>query len=232
MNVKLVLLPGMDGTGDLFADFVQALPNEFETEIVRYPTDFFLSYSELMPLVHSTTSPSEPFVLVAESFSTPLAIRYAATNPPKLKGVVLCAGFATSPVRGWRSSLCAQLSRILFNLPLPKSVVRFFLVGWDAQPSLVFAVLKSIASVRRNVLMARLHLVLHCDVQEELSKITVPILYVRAKQDRLVPAFCLDEIRHVNPRTTALEIPGPHLLIQREPLRTAEIVSMFARRIG
>ena len=74
MIKRLVLLPGMDGTGDLFADFVSALPDGFETGIVRYPTEIFLSYSELMPLVQSLAPASEPFVLVAESFSTPLAL--------------------------------------------------------------------------------------------------------------------------------------------------------------
>ena len=34
---KLVLLPGMDGTGELFDSFVKALPQSFTTEIVRYP---------------------------------------------------------------------------------------------------------------------------------------------------------------------------------------------------
>jgi hypothetical protein len=43
---------------------------------------------------------SEPFVLLAESFSTPVAIRVAAENPTNLKGLILCAGFATSPVSG------------------------------------------------------------------------------------------------------------------------------------
>jgi len=44
MKTKLLLLPGMDGTGDLFAGFVEAFPDEFETEIVSYPTDVFIYY--------------------------------------------------------------------------------------------------------------------------------------------------------------------------------------------
>jgi len=33
---RLVLLPGMDGTGELFADFVEALPDAFDGRVVRY----------------------------------------------------------------------------------------------------------------------------------------------------------------------------------------------------
>ena len=71
-RLRFVLLPGMDGTGELFADFVDALPKSFETVRVRYPADRCLSYSELEELVQAACS--EPFMLVAESFSTPLAI--------------------------------------------------------------------------------------------------------------------------------------------------------------
>src|ERR1035437_1949808 len=87
---RLVLLPGMDGTGELYANFIAALPHRFEMEIVRYPVDVSLSYSELLCFVQSTIKDSEPFVLIAESFSTPLTIQLATTNPPNLKGLVLC----------------------------------------------------------------------------------------------------------------------------------------------
>jgi surfactin synthase thioesterase subunit len=40
---KLVLLPGMDGTSELFAPFIAALPKDFEPIPIRYPRDRFLS---------------------------------------------------------------------------------------------------------------------------------------------------------------------------------------------
>jgi pimeloyl-ACP methyl ester carboxylesterase len=87
----LVLLPGMDGTGELFANLVDAMPEPFELITVRYPTDQELSYSELKAFVQAACPVSRPFVLLAESFSTPAAIQYAATMPPNLCGLVLCA---------------------------------------------------------------------------------------------------------------------------------------------
>ena len=104
-RVKLVLLPGMDGTGELFSPFAAALAGEFEIATVRYPTEQCLSYSELKGFVRAACSTFGPFVLLAESYSTPLAIKYAASNPENLEGLVLCAGFATSPMLGWRRSL-------------------------------------------------------------------------------------------------------------------------------
>jgi pimeloyl-ACP methyl ester carboxylesterase len=229
--MNLVLLPGMDGTGNLFAEFVKALPDEIETVVVRYPVDVCLSYSELLETVRSATPDREPFVIVAESFSTPLAILFAATTPKNLKGMVLCAGFAASPMRGWQRSFSLLLSPVLLRLPLPKPLIEFLLVGQGAHPSLVSSVQAAVRTVRPKVLLDRFRSILKCDVREELSKIAAPILYMRATRDRLVQAFCLEEIRRVNPRISVAEIPGPHLILQREPSRTAEVVLEFVQRI-
>jgi pimeloyl-ACP methyl ester carboxylesterase len=221
----------MDGTGDLFADFVKALPDEFETEIVRYPTDVSLSYSDLMLHVNSATPAAEPFTLVAESFSTPLAIQLAAMNPPNLKGLVLCAGFATSPVRSWLRFLCSLLSPVLFRLPLPEFIGRRLLVGPTAPPTLLVAVLTAISSVQPKVLSARFRSVLACDARTELTQISVPILYIRAMQDCLIHPSCLEEIQQINPQTAVAVVDGPHLLFQREPTQTAAVVAGFVRQI-
>ena len=98
---------------------IAALPSGFQAITVRYPTTVSLSYAQLAPRVRDTAPTSDPFALVAESFSTPLAIQIAAEDLPNMKALVLCAGFATSPVRGWRRFLASALAPILFRLPLP-----------------------------------------------------------------------------------------------------------------
>lgn len=227
--VKLVLLPGMDGTGELFRYFVDALPGEFDTVTVRYPNNQHLSYSELLSFVRVACPVSEPLVLVAESFSTPLAIQYAATNPANLEGLVLCAGFATSPMRGWRRFVGVLLAPIMFRVALPKLAVKLWLVGSDAPPSLLAAVRVAISSVQPKVMAARARAVLACDARTELSQIAVPILYLQAKQDRLVGGTSLEEIRRIKPQMSVASLEGPHLLLQREPLRAAEVVVEFVR---
>jgi pimeloyl-[acyl-carrier protein] methyl ester esterase len=227
--MKLLLLPGMDGTGELFVDFVNALPNTFSTKTVRYPPDQRLSYVELASLVQSAVPVSEPFVLLAESFSTPLAIQCAASNPPNLKGLVICAGFATSPVRGALRFLGSLASPILFRAGLPGFAARLFLIGSNAPSSLLAALIAAVSSVQPEVLSARVHEVFSCDARSALDKVAVPILYVKAKQDRLVHTWCVEEIRRIKPQVSVSTIVGPHLLLQREPRRTAEAVAEFVQ---
>ena len=95
--VKLILMPGIEGTGDLFAPLVRALDNSLDTTVLRYPTDEPLGYSELLPRVRAALPASGPFVLLGESFSGPLAIMLAAEAPAGLRGVILSASFATNP---------------------------------------------------------------------------------------------------------------------------------------
>jgi len=228
-ETKLVLLPGLDGTGELFSEFVAALAGELETKTVRYPTEQCLSYAELEDFVRAACPISGPFMLLAESFSTPLAIKYAASNPVNLEGLVLCAGFATSPVRGWRRVLGSLFAPLVFRIPMPKLAAKLWLIGPDASPSLLAAVRSAVSSVQSKVLAARLRAVLGCDVRAELCRVAVPILYIQAQQDRLVSASCLEELQRIKPQMAVTVLEGPHLLLQREPRRAAEVVAAFAQ---
>ena len=131
-TLKLVLLPGMDGTGELFAGFLKALPEWIHPEVVGYPRREHLSLTDLLLTVRSALPKSEPFVILAESFSTPIAIRHAAEAPPNFKALIICAGFIESPVRGPVRFLVSLLAPILFQLPLPAFAIKTLLAGKDA----------------------------------------------------------------------------------------------------
>ena len=229
------MLPGMDGTGALFSEFIAMLPATYEAVAVSYPTERYLPYSELEKIVRVACPTSEPFVLMAESFSTPLALQYAATNPTNLAGLVLCAGFATSPVKGWRRVLGSLLAPLMFHIPLTNLAAKLWLVGPDAPTSLLMAVRDAISSVQPRVLAARLRAVLASDVRGSVAQIGVPVLYIRAEQDRLVSAFSVEELRQLKPEMSVAVLEGPHLLLQRQPLKAAEAVVGFissVRRSG
>lgn len=227
MIQRLLLLPGMDGTGELFADFMSSLPKRIRSEAPCYPTDVRLNYRDLETLVTQLAPSSEPFVLLAESFSTPLAISYAASRPADLKALILCAGFAASPLKGWKRATASALVPILPFGRLPSYLIDRFLTGQEASKDLSGKVKSAIKKVRPEVLRYRLQCVLACDERTALSKISIPILYLRAKDDKLVPRAALDETVRLIPETNVVEIPGPHLLLQANPKASAEVVMRF-----
>ena len=227
--MKLVLLPGMDGTGRLFADFVAALGDGFHTVVVSYPRDRSLSYAELEQLVSSANALSEPFVLLAESFSTPVAIRCAASASENLKALVLCAGFVSSPARGLRRLVALSFGRILFRWSPPSFVLRWLLVGRGADSALMAAIQEALSEVKPEVLATRLRFVLNCDERMSLRRLELPVLFIRPTQDRLIPDWSYEEIRASNPAVQMIEVNGPHLILQTNPMKTAKIGSDFVR---
>ena len=209
ISVRLVLLPGLDGTAKLFTPFIKALPEHIDVVTIAFPTDRDLSYSELQRHLGFACPCVEPFVLLAESFSTPLAVQFAATAPVNMCGVVLCAGFVASPVRGWRRVMGELFAPLLVRLPLPGFAVRLWLLGRSAPANLVAAVRAAVSSVRPRVLSARLKAVLTCDVRLNLGKIAVPIHYITAKNDRLIEAICVRDVQQSGAQIDVVWVEGP-----------------------
>jgi pimeloyl-ACP methyl ester carboxylesterase len=221
----------MYGTVELFADFTAMLPGGVVVQAVGYPNDISLSFVELLELVRSSVPVSEPYVIVAESFSTPLAIQFAATRPANLKGMVLSAGFATSPVRGLLRWLTPFVAPLLAYLPVNELAARLMTLSLTAPKPLMRRVAAAIASVKPKVLMDRVQAVETCDVHEDLRHVAVPVLYLQARYDQMVNPACLAEIRQVKPEIEVAILDSSHMLLQQMPCEAAAIVAAFVRRL-
>src|SRR5688572_33390024 len=92
--LPVLLLPGMDGTGRLYARFAAELPSEIAPRIIAYPQDPRLKLSDY---VDSIALPDGPFGIVAESFSGPIAIELAARHPERVSHLALAATFVRTP---------------------------------------------------------------------------------------------------------------------------------------
>jgi pimeloyl-[acyl-carrier protein] methyl ester esterase len=226
-STTLVLLPGLDGTGKLFANFVSALTPRLDTRIVRYPTDRLLSYADLFSFVVDAIPQTQPFVLLAESFSTPLAVRLAATKPAGLKGLVICAGFIRNPVRGWLRHMKTLVHPFFFRIPPPRFVIEHFLIGAHAPRELRDDVLHTLRSVSPEVVALRVQAVMACDASEQLVRVRVPTLYLQAEQDRLVRKSSFQEIQELKPDAILISIAAPHFVLQREPRKAADLIAHF-----
>jgi pimeloyl-[acyl-carrier protein] methyl ester esterase len=231
MTKRLVLLPGLDGTGKLFAGFLAALPNTLTGFAVAYPSTQFLSYLELVPLVKAAVPKTEPFVLLAESFSTPLALQFAASNPPNLTGVIICNGFVSKPLANWSAMARMAIRPWLFRLSAPRCILEYFLVGSESPPALIRELRQILRSVNPEVLSSRVSEALDCDASHALARIAVPLMYMQAVQDKLLADSCVDEMKQIKTDMVIVQVAGPHMLLQREPQKVANIVSKFVREM-
>ena len=222
----LVLLPGMDGTGRLFERFVAELAPAERAIIVSYPLERKLSLDELEEVLERALPANGSYVLIAESFSGPIAIAHASKRPDRLKALVLCATFATAPIPNWLRWLGSFAG--MLRLPLPKALVRLLLVG-DGPDELVEEVRGTIRAVEPSVLVHRMRQILTLDVRERLAALEVPVLYLEGKRDRLVGSRGSAQCEGSIERFTHARIDGPHLLLQSRPLEAAEQIERFLR---
>jgi pimeloyl-ACP methyl ester carboxylesterase len=221
----LVLLPGMDGTGVLFADFAAAMLSEFRSIVVAYPNDPKLGYPELELLARAALPQDQPFILLGESFSGPIAISIAASNPRGLLGVILCCTFARSP-----HPLLALATAAIKPLPAAR-VPAFFqhrnLFGRFDSPHLRTRLAEVRGLVSSNTLKSRLEAVARVDVSDELRRVTVPILDLRAKRDRIVSRASGNYIRKMRPDAKMADLDAPHLLLQTVPQEARSVIRSF-----
>lgn len=219
----------MDGTGDMFAPLVSALPKTVNPIVVSYPADQELNFDALAVLGKEAIPESGSYALLGESFSGPIAIKLASEADSRLTALFLCCSFARNP-----SMILAAIRPILSIVPVKSALTdsaAAYLLGANSQ-ELKDAVHASLQKVSAGVIRQRMRELVRMDVTKELRSVTAPIQYLQAIQDRLVPIRCAQRICDVLPSTEVYRIDGPHLLLQTEPERSSQAIIGFLQRTG
>ncbi len=219
--MNLVMLPGLDGTGDLFKPFIEVLPEEINVFIISYPANIKQSYDELVELV-LTQIPDDEFILLGESFSGYIAHQVVLRNPKNIKAVIFVASFLENPrprLLGVSKYLPMQY---LISENIPKLVIKLFLFGTGISNKIITLFRKSLKKVSPDVLSYRL---------QEITKITsdnkscsINASYIQASNDKLVPKRCVDVFKRTYKNIRVFEINGSHFILQGNPLACLEVV--------
>lgn len=224
-RMKLLLLPGMDGTAALFADFVHCLPSSIWPMPVAYDANTPKSYDELF---RDFEWPTEPCAILAESYSGPLGIRLAAAHPDKVRALILVNSFAQSP------SLLADLANALptlaqkiFERPPSVLAIELLLLNGDSSPHKVQTLRSVLAAVSPKVLAKRVADIAQVNVCDELKTLRLPVLYLAGKDDRLVGTAVHQKLGRCCPMMKFHHLDGPHLLLQARPADAARVVAEF-----
>jgi pimeloyl-ACP methyl ester carboxylesterase len=205
------LLPGLDGTGALFAPLRAAL-GDVDARV------FALVGTEYDALLDELGTPPDGTVVVAESFSGPLAVRLAARHA-SVAALVLVATFVTRPPL---TRLAAPLVRIVPLRP-PRSLVRAGMLAGASLP-IVERATDVVARISPSIAAARLRSIARVDVRAELAALRIPIFWIRARHDRLVGQRATTEAIRAQPALRVHELDGPHLLAQAAPEPVAALV--------
>lgn len=243
--MKLVLLPGMDGTGLLFKPILESLQNTLagiDVLVLNLPNHCPQDYDYLSSFI-AKQLPQTDFILVAESFSGGIAARLSSTKlsstqqastqlaPTQLashhlKGIIFVASFLSSP-KPYLPYLASLLPlHLLVDLPLSSFVYRTFLLGNGASKQDILLLKKAIKATSVQSLKQRLKTISKARYNGFTSDI--PIVHISASQDRLVSKRKIADFTKAYPNHTLIKLEGPHFLLQTQAEQCA---SMFADSI-
>jgi pimeloyl-ACP methyl ester carboxylesterase len=225
---KLVFMPGLDGTGISFEPLGKILPPDLIVKVVQYPTDRLLSFAQTIQCAGEQLQAAQGAIVVAESFSGPVAIALAGTVRLNAKALVLCATFARPPRPRMLKILSCLPLEMLFRLPYPRFIFKHVVEGGAEAADLFHALWQRIrASVPASVLAHRVRMIREMDVRAQLPRLGMPCLYLQAAGDRTVPAEALQDFKLLLPDLRIQRIQGPHFILQARPSACLEVIEDF-----
>jgi pimeloyl-[acyl-carrier protein] methyl ester esterase len=215
----IVLLPGLHGTTELFDRFVAAAPADITLRAQPLPNELPLNYDALTDWVIARLPP-DPVVLIAESFSGPVAL-LVADRCPRVIALALCATFVEPPA----PSVIARIPRRIWNVTPPLALIRALLTGGDR--ALAADIQRTVRALSGDIIAHRIASALHVNVKAELQRCSKALLCLSATRDWIVPARSAATIRALKPSATFVEIDGPHMLLQTRAAESWRAIEPF-----
>jgi len=233
-SLDCLLLPGLHGTGDLYAPLIKELEKraakknvELNLKALSYPTNIKQRYHSLIEWLEQEIDfedSDRKIVIIAESFSSPIALRLADAYPEKVSGVVIASGFCASPVN---MSFALLPLRPLFMLSPPRAALRHFLLGDDATKEKLNELRAILNSIPSKILSQRLRNVLSLEEAKLPSIPETSLLLLQAQQDGLIPWEVQNQLESHLPHSETHWIDSPHLLFQTRPKLSAKHIVEF-----
>jgi len=224
----LVLLPGLDGTDVFLRPLLAVLPSSVRPLVVCFPAVGANDYTALLPIVQQAVARLPSFYVLGWSFSGPLAVKLAAAEPSRVRGIILAATFVRPPR--------PMLSRMKYLACAP--------VVWAVRagrrvPDWLFAPAtdpfkrdkaETWARVDAGTVAARVRTVLDLDVRDDLRRCTHPVLCLAGSRDVVVPCGNVDDIVKARPSAEMRTIEGRHFALYTNPRAAADVIMDFINR--
>lgn len=225
--MRLVLLPGLNGGGELFAPLRQVLPTSIETQVLTLPDqgpqDHASLAGQLLPTLEAF---EEPLVLLGESFSGALAHRLCRQLARPPLGLILASSFLQRPRHLIPPPWLVAALRERLEHPW---LIEHFCLGSGASPALREQIGEAIRHLPTALLKARVATLI--EMKPPPAVLRLPVLQLAASNDRLLSqAASRSAARHCSD-LQRIELAGPHFLLQRQPEACAAAIQAFLSRL-
>jgi pimeloyl-[acyl-carrier protein] methyl ester esterase len=225
-KTAIVLLPGMDGTGEFLKPLAARLSRYRPALVVGYPADRVQNYDQLVSYIRERL-PYDRVVILGESFSGPIAIEVAAADS-RIVGLALASSFSRHPL----PRQLVPLTKLLDARWMPTSILVAALMGSSVTPELREHLRQVLAALPREIIQARVRDVLRVDKRALLSETKCPVLCLHGRKDRLVRKRHIDDIVAARPDCHVHWLDGPHMLLATHTDAAANVIEEFCRGIS
>ncbi|KJY98982.1 MULTISPECIES: alpha/beta fold hydrolase [Pseudoalteromonas] len=222
--MKIILLPGLDGTGYLFKNLMKELPSTLSVEVISYSSISSLSYygqAQEIATLHS----DEDVLIVGESYSGRVAYELCHLLGERVKGLVFLASFVSKP------SIYSRLASIVpISFLRPNFITRLlvYIVGFNMSGGiqLVSPVFHSLGHTDNKKLKERLRNIARLD--KPTKRITCPVTYISPSKDLLIASRSVHYLASLCSNFTKIEVLGGHFIAQSNPVACAKAITNAA----
>jgi pimeloyl-ACP methyl ester carboxylesterase len=188
----LLMISGMDGTGQLFYRQVPRLERDYRvaTYALRDEADRMEVLVEDLVRIHELATPTEePAVVVGESFGGTVALSFALAHPKRVGELVVLNSFPRFlPQTRLRFAILAVRLAPWNVMPLVRRVTALRLHSSHTRPEDIRRFLAVTRATTRLGYLNRLRILQRLDLRDRLHEIQAPVLFLAAAQDHLVPS--------------------------------------------
>jgi 3-oxoadipate enol-lactonase len=192
MKESLILVPGIDGTGQLFYRQIPTLERRFSVTATRLRDDVD-TMEALVADLDAEIARQAPgggrVTLVGESFGGALSLSYALAHPERVERLVILNSFAHfgSQARLWLGyHLLRATPWGMMRIVRQINARRMHSRGTERDEIRRFHDL--MRATTREGYLSRMRILRNYDIREQLPALAVPVLYLAADGDTLVPS--------------------------------------------
>jgi pimeloyl-ACP methyl ester carboxylesterase len=229
----LVLVPGMDGTGQLFYRQTPSLSESFRTATYALRSrarTMDTLVDDLAHVVDTVAGQTRRAVIIGESFGGALAMSFALARPEQVSALVVLNSFPYFAPQ-FRLRLARYGLALLpwGAMPLIRRATAFRLHSAHTQREEIRRFMELTASADREGYINRLQLLMSYDIRDRLHDLRPPALFLAAEQDHLVPSVQQAQLMVSRvPRATLRVLHGHgHICLIAPEIDLAEIVTAW-----
>lgn len=210
----VVLVPGMDGTGELFYRQVPLLQKSYSvaTYVLRDDAaNLEVLAGDLRRVIEQVNPAKGPAIVIGESFGGAVALTLALTYPGHVSALVILNSFPYFAPQ-FRLRLAIAGLKILpwGAMSLVRHATAFRLHSRHTHRNELKRFIELTARATRDGYINRLGLLRSYDVRARLNEIRCPTLFLAADQDHLVPSLSQARYMANKVRSASVRVLGGH----------------------